>query len=174
MSITIGVQVIFYAFMIYLTSNSLIHLKVYFIPLQITSNPISLASFSFKVAWKEFGKIRRVERVSNANHKANSLAVQYCSKKKSFILGITTVTATSNQQNPHLEASIGLSWYSGMLTHGIRRVYVLGAVRSAGRGFNLCCTQAGKLWITMQPLTSAAETACTPLWNEAVSGTRRA
>lgn len=94
--------------MIYLRSNSLIYLKVYFISLQITQNPVSLFSFSFKVARKELGKIMRGEWVSNENHKANSLAVQYCGKK-SFILGITTVISNSNQQNLPLKASMGLS-----------------------------------------------------------------
>lgn len=81
MSITVGAEVIFYAFMTYLRTNSLIHLKVYFISLQIPPNPLSLFRFSLKAAWKELGKIMRVEQVSNANHKANSLAAQYCSKK---------------------------------------------------------------------------------------------
>lgn len=66
--------------MIYLRSNSLIHLRVYFISLQITQTPVSLFSFSLKVAQEELGKIMREEQVSNENHKANSLAAQYCNK----------------------------------------------------------------------------------------------
>jgi len=76
----------------------------------------------------------RGERVSNENHKANSLAVQYCSKNI-FILGITTVTANSNQQNPPLKASMGSSYHTRVLMHSIRRVYAFRAVRRARKAF---------------------------------------
>lgn len=147
-----GIEVIFYAFKTYLRTNSLIHLEVYFISLQIPPNPVSLFSFSLKIAWKELGKIMRVEQVSNANHKANSLAAQYYSKN-SFILCITTVTASSNQQSPHLKASMCLS--NTMDAHIWHQERVCSEhLEVQGKGFNPpCCTRAGELWTTLQHLT---------------------
>lgn len=104
----IGVRTTFDVLIIYLRSNSLINLKVYLLSLQTTPNPISLFNFSLKVAQRELGKNITGEWVSNENHKANSLAFQYC-HKKSFILGITTVIANSNQQNLPLKTNTGLN-----------------------------------------------------------------
>lgn len=120
--------------MIYLRSNSLIHLEVYFISLQTTQNPESLFCFSLKVAQKELENVMRGEQTSNEKHECNSLTFQYSNAEKEFLhFRHHCRIVNSNLQHPVLKVSMGLSSHTGMLMHSGEDVFR--AVRSAGEGF---------------------------------------
>lgn len=104
----------------------------------------------------------RVEQVSNANHKANSLAAQYCSKKNpSFQVSAQRLLALTNKALTSKHARAYLTQW--MLTDGIRRMYVQ-SIQKCRRRFQASLLHKGR-----QPLNHSATShmseagiACTP------------